>query len=192
VLQLVDESARAWHAGASWWGGSTDLNSASIGIELDNTGEEPFAEPQIAALLVLLDELRTRHRIPAANVSGPRRRGADAQGRSQPPVPLAAPGAAGLRPLVRDAAGRGRRPASMRCSGCRRWATTSGRRARRARPSAAISSAATATPNWRPASRRCCIACCRSSAAARAILPPNEHEVALRRDSGLHHQGRFD
>ncbi|MBK7023183.1 MAG: N-acetylmuramoyl-L-alanine amidase [Sulfuritalea sp.] len=67
VLQLVDESARAWHAGASWWGGSTDLNSASIGIELDNTGEEPFAEPQIAALLVLLDELRTRHRIPAAN-----------------------------------------------------------------------------------------------------------------------------
>ena len=67
VIQLVDESARAWHAGDSWWGGMTDLNSASIGIELDNTGEEAFAEPQIAALLVLLDELRTRHRIPAAN-----------------------------------------------------------------------------------------------------------------------------
>jgi N-acetylmuramoyl-L-alanine amidase len=67
LMQLVDESARAWHAGESWWGGMTDLNSASIGIELDNTGEEPFAEPQIAALLVLLDELRTRHRIPAAN-----------------------------------------------------------------------------------------------------------------------------
>ena len=67
VIQLVDESARAWHAGESWWGGSTDLNSASIGIELDNTGDEAFAEPQIASLLVLLDELRTRYRIPQAN-----------------------------------------------------------------------------------------------------------------------------
>jgi N-acetylmuramoyl-L-alanine amidase len=67
VMQLVDESARAWHAGESWWGGSTDLNSASIGIELDNTGDEAFAEAQIAALLVLLDELRQRYRIPPAN-----------------------------------------------------------------------------------------------------------------------------
>ena len=67
VMQLVDEVSRAWHAGESWWGGSTDLNSASIGIELDNTGEEEFAEPQIVALLALLDELRTRYPIPAAN-----------------------------------------------------------------------------------------------------------------------------
>ena len=67
VLQLVDEAARAWHAGESWWGGSTDLNSASIGIELDNTGDEAFAEAQIVALLALLDELRTRYSIPAAN-----------------------------------------------------------------------------------------------------------------------------
>ena len=68
VLQLVDENARAWHAGESWWGGLTDLNSASIGIELDNTGDEPFAEAQIVALLALLDELCTRYRIPAANI----------------------------------------------------------------------------------------------------------------------------
>ncbi len=68
VMQLVDEAARAWHAGESWWGGSTDLNSASIGIELDNTGDEAFAEPQIVALLALLDELRTRYQIPSANV----------------------------------------------------------------------------------------------------------------------------
>ena len=67
VMQLVDETARAWHAGESWWGGNTDLNSASIGIELDNTGDEAFAEAQIVALLALLDELRTRYRIPAAN-----------------------------------------------------------------------------------------------------------------------------
>ena len=70
IFQLVDESARAWHAGESWWGGTTDLNSASIGIELDNTGEEEFAEPQIASLLSLLEELRARYRIPSANYLG--------------------------------------------------------------------------------------------------------------------------
>lgn len=70
VFQLVDEQRRAWHAGASWWGGNTDLNSASIGIELDNNGDEPFAETQIARLLDLLGELRDRYRIPAANFIG--------------------------------------------------------------------------------------------------------------------------
>ena len=68
LVQLVDEASRAWHAGESWWGGNTDLNSASIGIELDNTGDEAFAEAQIVALVALLDELRTRYRIPPANV----------------------------------------------------------------------------------------------------------------------------
>jgi N-acetylmuramoyl-L-alanine amidase len=68
VMQLVDETSRAWHAGESWWGGLTDLNSATIGIELDNTGEEEFAEAQIIALLALLDDLRARYRIPAANI----------------------------------------------------------------------------------------------------------------------------
>ncbi|MCK9387207.1 MAG: N-acetylmuramoyl-L-alanine amidase [Sulfuritalea sp.] len=67
IMQLVDEAARAWHAGESRWGATTDLNSASIGIELDNTGDEAFTEPQLVALLGLLDDLRTRHRIPAAN-----------------------------------------------------------------------------------------------------------------------------
>ena len=67
LYQLVDERQRAWHAGVSYWGGSTDLNSASIGIELDNTGEEPFTEAQIARLLDLLAELKARYRIPVAN-----------------------------------------------------------------------------------------------------------------------------
>ncbi len=67
LMQLVDEASRAWHAGESWWGGNTDLNSASIGIELDNTGDEAFAEAQIVALLDLLGELRLRHRIPRGN-----------------------------------------------------------------------------------------------------------------------------
>jgi N-acetylmuramoyl-L-alanine amidase len=68
VLQLVDESQRAWHAGASTWGGQTDMNSASIGIELDNTGNEPFPSVQIDALIALLEDIRHRHAIPRANV----------------------------------------------------------------------------------------------------------------------------
>ena len=67
LYYLVDELARAWHAGEGYWGGTTDLNSASIGIELDNNGSEPFAEPMIATLLQLLDELKTRYKIPTAN-----------------------------------------------------------------------------------------------------------------------------
>jgi N-acetylmuramoyl-L-alanine amidase len=67
IYQLVSESSRAWHAGVSYWGGDTDLNSASIGIELDNNGEEPFADAQIARLLGLLHDLQQRYRIPQAN-----------------------------------------------------------------------------------------------------------------------------
>lgn len=70
IVQLVDEADRAWHAGVSWWGGSTDVNSASIGIELDNDGDEPFAEAQIDALLALLADIMQRNNIPGANVVG--------------------------------------------------------------------------------------------------------------------------
>lgn len=70
IVQLIDERDRAWHAGTSWWGGLTDINSASIGIELDNNGHEPYADTQIDALLALLNDLRTRYRIPAANYIG--------------------------------------------------------------------------------------------------------------------------
>jgi N-acetylmuramoyl-L-alanine amidase len=70
LVQLVEERLRAWHAGDSRWGGNADLNSSSIGIELDNTGDEPFAEPQITTLLALLTELRGRYNIPAANFLG--------------------------------------------------------------------------------------------------------------------------
>jgi N-acetylmuramoyl-L-alanine amidase len=70
VYHLVDERARAWHAGASYWGGHTDLNSASIGIELDNNGYEPFHEPLIESLLALLAEIQKRHRIPPVNIIG--------------------------------------------------------------------------------------------------------------------------
>jgi N-acetylmuramoyl-L-alanine amidase len=70
IIQLVDERARAWHAGASKWGQDTDLNSISLGIELDNNGDEAFPEAQISALLRLLADIRERYRIPTANFLG--------------------------------------------------------------------------------------------------------------------------
>jgi len=70
VIQLVREQDRAWHAGASKWGSVTDMNSASLGIELDNNGHEPFAEVQISALIKLLTDIQERFHIPGANVVG--------------------------------------------------------------------------------------------------------------------------
>jgi len=70
VHQLVDERARAWHAGESKWGANTDINSSSLGIELDNNGREPFPGAQISALLALLTDIQTRYSIPKANVLG--------------------------------------------------------------------------------------------------------------------------
>jgi N-acetylmuramoyl-L-alanine amidase len=74
VTNLVPEEKRAWHAGTSYWRGITDVNSASIGIELANPGHEwgyrPFPEPQMDALLPLLADIMDRHDIPRANVVG--------------------------------------------------------------------------------------------------------------------------
>lgn len=70
IIQLVDERARAWHAGESKWGAATDINSASLGIELDNNGREPFADAQISALLDLLGDIKQRYHIPSANFLG--------------------------------------------------------------------------------------------------------------------------
>jgi len=70
LFYLVDEFKRAWHAGPAYWGGELDMNSASIGIELDNDGAAAYAEAQIEALLALLADLKERYRIPAANFIG--------------------------------------------------------------------------------------------------------------------------
>ena len=74
VHRLVPEHKRAWHAGRSCWRGITDVNSASVGIELVNPGHEfgyrPFPDEQMAALLPLLADIVTRHDIPRANVVG--------------------------------------------------------------------------------------------------------------------------
>ena len=70
IYQLVDERYRAWHAGESNWGADADLNSSSIGIELDNNGREPFPPAQVDALLRLLGDIKLRYRIPTANFIG--------------------------------------------------------------------------------------------------------------------------
>lgn len=67
---LVDEAHRAWHAGAGEWGGVADVNSHSIGVELDNRGNEPFPEPQMAALEHVLQGIMTRWSIPPHRVIG--------------------------------------------------------------------------------------------------------------------------
>ncbi|MEP6939188.1 MAG: N-acetylmuramoyl-L-alanine amidase [Rudaea sp.] len=68
--QLVADDARAWHAGAGRWGTITDVNSASVGIELDNDGRSPFATAQIDSLLALLTDLTQRLQIPPQQVIG--------------------------------------------------------------------------------------------------------------------------
>jgi len=74
IVQMVDEAQRAWHAGKSHWRGIDDVNSASVGIELVNPGHEfgyrPFPEPQISALIPLMNELTMRYRITRGNVVG--------------------------------------------------------------------------------------------------------------------------
>ena len=74
VLRLVDEDRRAWHAGKSFWRGITDVNSASIGIEIVNPGHEfgyrPFPEPQMDALIPLLAGIVERHGVRPGNVVG--------------------------------------------------------------------------------------------------------------------------
>ncbi len=70
VYQMLNDYVRAWHAGAGTWGSLTDMNSISLGVELDNNGKEPFSEPQIHSLLTLLDTLKQRYNIPTANFIG--------------------------------------------------------------------------------------------------------------------------
>lgn len=74
VIRLVPEEKRAWHAGASYWRGHKDVNSASVGIELDHPGHElgyrEFSEAQFEALVPLVARIVKEHDIPRANVVG--------------------------------------------------------------------------------------------------------------------------
>lgn len=68
VTQYVEEDKRAWHAGKGRWGEYTDINSASIGIEIWNSGHEydfeDFLDIQISTCIDLITDIRTRHFIP--------------------------------------------------------------------------------------------------------------------------------
>lgn len=70
VQHMLNDYFRAWHAGIGSWGNITDVNSSSIGIELDNNGGEPFSMAQIDTLVVLLQRLKTTYNIPVANFVG--------------------------------------------------------------------------------------------------------------------------
>ena len=76
IVQLVDDDRRAWHAGVSYWRGERDMNSASLGIELDHNGPDAgghmaaFPPAQMRALIALLKELTARHAIAPQNIWG--------------------------------------------------------------------------------------------------------------------------
>ncbi len=74
VTQMVPEEKRAWHAGKSYWRGLTDINSASVGIELANPGHEwgyrPFPDAQMESLIPLLHTIVKRYKMPFANIVG--------------------------------------------------------------------------------------------------------------------------
>lgn len=74
VIRMVPEDKRAWHAGVSFWRGHKDVNSASIGIELDHPGHRggyrEFAGAQFDALVPLLARIVKDHDIPRTNVVG--------------------------------------------------------------------------------------------------------------------------
>jgi hypothetical protein len=47
VTRLVGDRQRAWHAGSSWWRGTSDVNSITIGIEIANRNDgEPYTDAQ--------------------------------------------------------------------------------------------------------------------------------------------------
>jgi N-acetylmuramoyl-L-alanine amidase len=70
AFHMLNDYLRAWHGGVARWGNVTDINSVSIGIELDNDGTEPFQEAQLKSLLVVLGQLKRTYNIPAANFIG--------------------------------------------------------------------------------------------------------------------------
>jgi N-acetylmuramoyl-L-alanine amidase len=67
---MLNDYFRAWHGGIAKWGNNSDINSSSIGIEIDNNGFEPFEPQQINSLLNLLAILKNKYKIPVANFIG--------------------------------------------------------------------------------------------------------------------------
>jgi len=70
ILQLVDDSNIAWHAGVSSWHGQEKLNQNSLGIEMDNMGDEPFSDAQMESCIELSTSLMLKYNIKAENFIG--------------------------------------------------------------------------------------------------------------------------
>jgi len=70
IVHMVNDYLRANHAGVGKWGNETDLNSCSLGIEIDNNGNEPYSDVQINSVISLIATLTKKYNIPAANVIG--------------------------------------------------------------------------------------------------------------------------
>jgi N-acetylmuramoyl-L-alanine amidase len=74
VFRLVPEERRAWHAGRSFWRGQTDINAVSVGVEIVNPGHEfgyrAFPDAQIAAVIELLTDIRSRWTVSDARIIG--------------------------------------------------------------------------------------------------------------------------
>lgn len=71
VHQMLNDYVRSWHAGNSRWGNITDMNSCSLGIEIDNNGTtDRYSDAQIASLIKLLDFLKKEYGIPQGNFIG--------------------------------------------------------------------------------------------------------------------------
>lgn len=72
ITQMVSERDRAWHAGVGSWQGESDINSASIGIEIQNPGHDlgypEFSSPQMAAVIALSQDIVARNGIPPTRV----------------------------------------------------------------------------------------------------------------------------
>ncbi|MBZ9629684.1 N-acetylmuramoyl-L-alanine amidase [Salegentibacter sp. LM13S] len=70
IFHMLNDYYRAWHGGIGKWGNNTDLNSSSLGIEIDNNGEEEFTDLQIISLIELLEKIKEKYSIPAENFIG--------------------------------------------------------------------------------------------------------------------------
>ncbi|MGN6400257.1 MAG: N-acetylmuramoyl-L-alanine amidase [Flavisolibacter sp.] len=70
IHHMLNDYLRAWHGGIAKWGNNTDINSSSIGIEIDNDGYEAFTDQQLNSLLTLLASLKKAYAIPTANFIG--------------------------------------------------------------------------------------------------------------------------
>ncbi|WP_372753647.1 N-acetylmuramoyl-L-alanine amidase [Mariniflexile sp.] len=70
ITQMLNDLLRGWHAGNGNWGHVSDINSVSIGVELDNDGAEEFSHSQINSLIGLLDKLTEKYNIPKKNIIG--------------------------------------------------------------------------------------------------------------------------